>query len=659
MSCSGHAKFCGAQNRFAELSMDETLLGQHEQLREAGVVGDEVEVCPATTDGAQSAQAADACGLRATPAGTCGLGTDRFFSLATDSDEEQSREPRETIVDHSGSDTQSVPAIRNRRRSLRLRWNSATEPSGNCDAILVSDRDVRAAVHLLDQLSVRVGAIPVGGELPRALRQQRWSPISVPLIWAAAGRDDCCPVLQWLMGRAQVVQEPVNVHGFEVSPSEALRLGWDSLRNVLRRWGVTTREGLSDWLGENRFPRTAPGNHISARAQDHIFGEASRMDARVSLLEAVFVLIAIQMGREVSVRPHTETVPTAPAGMPQEITRATWEQLDEVNVSEMFEMRVPMLKSCPRFLRGRLRFSFFVALRERLRCKLDQDMQGENRAWKLFALVPMLLLHRPKHVGSVGRDELAKRADRLVRGHGLIAEVRSCTSRTCPVPKNDADDHMRRGLAAQSRVQRGQVSRARHELTGAALAPKDEITLAELRSRRPQSRAHDIPQAIIDYIPESPLQLDAKIFAKCLQTAPSGSAPGPGGCTNEMLRVCLDDVETLSLLISAAEDFARAETPPAAQSFMLATMTALRKKDGGVRGIATGSSFRRLVAKTLAKQFSTAVNDTCAPFQFALRRAQASIASGTRSDLPRTRTRKPQCCLSTELVRTTMCPEVP
>ena len=56
------------------------------------------------------------------------------------------------------------------------------------------------------------------------------------------------------------------------------------------------------------------------------------MDARVSLLEAVFVLIAIQLEREVSVRPHTETVPT-PAGMPQEITRAMCEQSDEVNVS--------------------------------------------------------------------------------------------------------------------------------------------------------------------------------------------------------------------------------------------------------------------------------------------------------------------------------------
>ena len=43
-----------------------------------------------------------------------------------------------------------------------------------------------------------------------------------------------------------------------------------------------------------------------------------------------------------------------------------------------------------------------------------------------------------------------------------------------------------------------------------------------------------------------------------------------------------------------------------------------RKPDGGVRGIATGTSFRRLVAKTLARQFGKVVESTCAPFQFAL-----------------------------------------
>ena len=51
------------------------------------------------------------------------------------------------------------------------------------------------------------------------------------------------------------------------------------------------------------------------------------------------------------------------------------------------------------------------------------------------------------------------------------------------------------------------------------------------------------------------------------------------------------------------------------RSFM---MTGLRKKDGGVRGIATGTVFRRLVAKTLAKQFMKEVEQTCSPFQFAL-----------------------------------------
>ena len=48
------------------------------------------------------------------------------------------------------------------------------------------------------------------------------------------------------------------------------------------------------------------------------------------------------------------------------------------------------------------------------------------------------------------------------------------------------------------------------------------------------------------------------------------------------------------------------------------TLVALQKKDGGVRGIATGTTFRWLVAKTLAKQFSKQVEAACAPFQFAL-----------------------------------------
>ena len=45
-------------------------------------------------------------------------------------------------------------------------------------------------------------------------------------------------------------------------------------------------------------------------------------------------------------------------------------------------------------------------------------------------------------------------------------------------------------------------------------------------------------------------------------------------------------------------------------------MTAESKKDGRVRRIATGTSFRRLVAKSLARQFGAEVETVCATFQF-------------------------------------------
>ena len=183
----------------------------------------------------------------------------------------------------------------------------------------------------------------------------------------------------------------------------------------------------------------------------------------------------------------------------------------------------------------------------------------------------------------------------------------------------EGDEQRRRGMAAQRRVEKGQGSRARHELTVASLAPRNRETLAELRGRRSEERESSIPEEVQDFVPEHRLILDASKFAKCLQTAPSGCSPGPGGCTNEILKVCLEDSETLELLTSAAEDFARATVPrEVSECFMLATMTALRKRDGSVRGIATGTSFRRLVAKTLARQFAHEVEAACAPFQFAL-----------------------------------------
>ena len=47
-------------------------------------------------------------------------------------------------------------------------------------------------------------------------------------------------------------------------------------------------------------------------------------------------------------------------------------------------------------------------------------------------------------------------------------------------------------------------------------------------------------------------------------------------------------------------------------------MTAFQKDDGGVRGVVVGDAFRRVVARTIAKQFSKWGEAATAPFQLPL-----------------------------------------
>ena len=375
---------------------------------------------------------------------------------------------------------------------------------------------------------------------------------------------------------------------------------------------------MTEWLHRAGFQATLLGNHFSARAQEYLFGEA----CRVSLIEVTCVRLAIHMGQEATgdVAPEAEQAAQQPTG-------TLWEQVDSFSLEDVFLRRVPMLKTCPHSMGGRLWECFPMALTERHRATMESDELVEIRAWELFALVPTLLLQRPRMTGAVGRSELSHRAEEFARGHwrALIeAALRDSPAQSRGRPeRREAEERERRGKAAQARVQRGQVSRARQELTGAALAPKNEATLQELRARRPQEQVQPIPQKVLDFMPIAEVNLNAKLFTTCLREAPSGSSPGPGVCTNEMLKVCLDNTEHC----------ARSPVPDCIfKEFTMATMTALQKPDGGIRGIATSTSFRRLVAKTLAKQFMSDVEKACAPFQFALS-TRAGTAWGTPCEL--------------------------
>ena len=125
----------------------------------------------------------------------------------------------------------------------------------------------------------------------------------------------------------------------------------------------------------------------------------------------------------------------------------------------------------------------------------------------------------------------------------MLASARNSIPTGSHKRQSSRSEEERRGMAAEERVHKGQVSRARQELVGSPLAPKNEATLRELRERRPQKASREIPREVLDFVPHAPLELSFKLFSISLRSAPAGSSPGPGGCTNEMLKVCLDDQE--------------------------------------------------------------------------------------------------------------------
>ena len=76
-----------------------------------------------------------------------------------------------------------------RRRRLRLTWN----PTGASRAGSSVHREVRTASHLIRNLARRIGVVARGQVLPRARREQRWSPLNVPLMLAAVGEKGVTP----------------------------------------------------------------------------------------------------------------------------------------------------------------------------------------------------------------------------------------------------------------------------------------------------------------------------------------------------------------------------------------------------------------------------------------------------------------------------------
>ena len=281
----------------------------------------------------------------------------------------------------------------------------------------------------------------------------------------------------------------------------------------------------------------------------------------------------------------------------------------------IFERRAAVMKTVPKFLWGSFRVALKLALEE-----ISVGVDGHNvirqeRGWKLFLLLPRMLLHRPPRSGIISKAKFAKRFETFAGGQWaqLIMDSEQCAELAATGLRRR---QRRQGQEGVGRL--GELSCGRQALEGAELAPGTLATLRELtdpakRPSRPREPVPALPEVV------SLFELDQKLFSRNLRTAKKGAAGGLSGMTTEHLRPLLHSSRDTQLLFRVGEFLARAQIPESVVDIVrLGRLTALSKPGGGVRGIVAGEVIRRVVARTMAQQLGSAVEAATAPFQFAL-----------------------------------------
>ena len=301
--------------------------------------------------------------------------------------------------------------------------------------------------------------------------------------------------------------------------------------------------------------------------------------------------------------------------------------LDGVQFKNVFSRRPRLMRTIPFVLKGAFRCALRTALDEVIAGHEQGNDSRMARGWKLFMLLPRLLLFRPSRGGMVPKKKLEERVSCFNDGSWLRLLEESQTSEaqahqtSSRRRRNQVDSVEKRASKALSLVQMGELSAARVSLEGAEVAPGNLMTLRELTNpeRRPPFPRQELSQEIARSEPERPFDLDVDEFLVCLRTSRRGAAGGPSGMTAEHLFPLLDNERDSAVFGRVATLMVRGEVPTSAlEGIRLGRLTALKKPDGGVRGIVVGDIMRRLVARTISKQVAKEAEQATAPFQYAL-----------------------------------------
>ena len=152
---------------------------------------------------------------------------------------------------------------------------------------------------------------------------------------------------------------------------------------------------------------------------------------------------------------------------------------------------------------------------------------------------------------------------------------------------------------AQRLVRRGFLSRAARALAEPTdLAANSAETLEQLRLKHPRGPRN--PFSLRASPPVGGLPDEDDVTA-AINSFPVDTAPGPSGWTVPLLKEAAKRPDFVKFVAKIARQF-QLGTLPAQQLFTASRLVAIAKKDGGVRPIAVGELFYRLIAKIILRK---------------------------------------------------------
>jgi hypothetical protein len=166
---------------------------------------------------------------------------------------------------------------------------------------------------------------------------------------------------------------------------------------------------------------------------------------------------------------------------------------------------------------------------------------------------------------------------------------------------------------AKTLASAGEYGKACAALVPSVRSPTDLNTLASLQAKHPKGP----PVKTLADLPNSVLEIPHDVVRKMIYTFPTGSSPGPMGLRAEHIKPCLkshlDFLDTLTRFINLL--LSGKVLNSLARYLAGASLSALEKKDGGIRPLACGNLLRRLTSKCVCSVFKDQFRDFLMPHQ--------------------------------------------